>query len=581
MSSSHHNKKDPLASATHNTPKNSEEEKQDSSGNTQNDENDIFEEAREYEDASSDEEYEEAQEYLERKGEDSNSTHAPKDKNPETQLIPYFRLPMPSANKPVSLLNEKNEILKKHLKNKKLIPLRKAATVEIRDLLALPSSEKTGEFNSKGSDKIAGTSIKKAEEQEDHLLNRIFEQIKILGTYAEREHLESHFENSSSASAAAAAAATHKPMMRAGHEHCITRLLTPEFFFYPCKDRGPLSEEGFSQLLEKINQWAAGLPENLYLVLGSFPVKSSDHTVRNSVIHLQCGPEPQITTPYKALPHRYDIEYPNTITPFYTGNPMGEPFLNTIDEAFKDTLHAYQTENLEELRLCINKFVTLSKSPLPFPLTIEFQNSLLQLQKIFSEAASQQALGKSASEALVNFRQSYGDCYSALREKAAQARNEAEKLSRSLLIKRHFPTGGQIDCVTAGGASFRTIIDICYDHSKAVAKNALKAEIEKAELEEDSPPLYVSQVLISNTIEPHKKSMLAGNSFLTQVDPLESGIRGFNNKGVLERKAPIKMESSLPCVFGEAIQIVAFNPEPLVNIANDRHIEEKRHRKPD
>lgn len=206
----------------------------------------------------------------------------------------------------------------------------------------------------------------------------------------------------------------------------ITRLTMNEFSLYPHKDRGPLSLNGFQQLVEEIDIAARYAPENLHLILGTVPVQTRDGHIQNIAIFVQCGKWPMLHTFAKAVPSHIDPVYP-------------------------------KQKNLN-FRDLTNEIIILSS-----------------VQRIPSGAISQNG--------------------------------------------RTIHYGGNIICKTAGGATFRTVIDICLDHHFAVGKNLMLQETERSH--HSVPlPLQASYVLSSNVILLEPSNVVTEWSI--QADPIFS-----------------------------------------------------------
>jgi hypothetical protein len=215
----------------------------------------------------------------------------------------------------------------------------------------------------------------------------------------------------------------------------ITRLTMNEFSLYPHKARGPLSLNGFQQLVEEIDIAARYAPENLHLILGTVPVQTREGHIQNIAIFVQCGKWPVLHTFAKAAPSRIDPVYP-------------------------------EQKNLD--------FRDLTDENIILP----------SVKRIPSGAISQNG--------------------------------------------RTIHYGGNIICKTAGGATYRTVIDICLDHHFAVGKNLMLQEIERSH--HSVPlPLQASYVLSSNVIPLEPSSVVTDWSI--QSDPVFSAqMKGLRKK---------------------------------------------------
>lgn len=112
-----------------------------------------------------------------------------------------------------------------------------------------------------------------------------------------------------------------QPVMQEDKKNDMTRFVLNEFALYPYWERGPLTEEGFAKLIQKIQEMASHFPENYQLVLGSVPVckkmKSGslgeeETVVQNMTITVDCGNPPKVDPFSKAYPAPADVCYPGT-----------------------------------------------------------------------------------------------------------------------------------------------------------------------------------------------------------------------------------------------------------------------------
>gem|GEM_PF-5137297 len=100
----------------------------------------------------------------------------------------------------------------------------------------------------------------------------------------------------------------------------ITRLSMNEFALYPHKKRGPLTLQGFTSLIKKIEKLAEFCPENLHLLFASIPVKTNEDCpyikgnkyLHNMVIFVEGGSSAKISTFSKAIPASGDPTYNQT-----------------------------------------------------------------------------------------------------------------------------------------------------------------------------------------------------------------------------------------------------------------------------
>ncbi len=164
-------------------------------------------------------------------------------------------------------------------------------------------------------------------ETEDALIQRMINYLEDLMLRALLIHIEENFENSTTLRKLAlcddkstVSYREVKRMLVSGKfvtKMCvdkvnhITRLAMNEFALYPHKDRGPLSLQGFSSLVEKIEKFCEICPENLHLLFGTIPVRVGDN-LHNMMVFVQGGQPSQINIFSKSFPYRKDPSYSNT-----------------------------------------------------------------------------------------------------------------------------------------------------------------------------------------------------------------------------------------------------------------------------
>jgi hypothetical protein len=110
----------------------------------------------------------------------------------------------------------------------------------------------------------------------------------------------------------------------------VTRVSFNEYYFYPHEMRGPLSEWAFQQLVSAIEQLATRLPENLHLLLASFPVCDTDGFVTNLVLYVQCGTTPCIDVRAKTSEASKEPWYPETRSWSYCPSKPGAPVAHLV-----------------------------------------------------------------------------------------------------------------------------------------------------------------------------------------------------------------------------------------------------------
>jgi hypothetical protein len=132
--------------------------------------------------------------------------------------------------------------------------------VTINDLIVYPADPSiNGEFNQPQQQSTS-------QSQEDRIA-RMTAEIRRLADFAVANHTQTSAGNN------------------------VTRIATPEFFFYT---NPPLSQEEYSTLIQNIETMAAQLPQDIHMILGSFHLEHTSGALLNSTIHVQTGPQPEI-----------------------------------------------------------------------------------------------------------------------------------------------------------------------------------------------------------------------------------------------------------------------------------------------
>lgn len=134
-----------------------------------------------------------------------------------------------------------------------------------------------------------------------------------------------------------------------------------------------------------------------------------------------------------------------------------------------------------------------------------------------------------------------------------------------------FSFNNVVTCKTAGGISFVTCVDICWDHFLGIARSNLDALLTSlmntpSENSEFSPPMFCSHVLISNTILIRNENALGA---ITQADPA-------NTARVIEDASLAELTWLPPSEFGCSTKIYIRKPaqcEYLIMMAvNDANL---------
>lgn len=388
------------------------------------------------------------------------------------------------------------------------------ADVVMRDMMVignegLSSGEYAGLMH--GSDKK-----KLRDEPEGALVSRMVEQIKIIANRAAGIHLADNFSGGDA-----------KKMLPDKKNH-VTRVSVNEFYFYPYRRRGPLSAAGFSALFESIGVMAGKLPENLHLILGSFPVVNEHHHVRNLVIHVQCGKKAALKVFAKMVPAENDLDYKATAMPTLFGQgsviklfEQASRLKNKIMTQLNEENPVLNSNKLKRLRRI---FVLLGVKP--------ESKALTMIDEWLAKPASDIVPSENFLLEVSKFNLSLIEALKAVaavsdqEQKATLDRINQGDLSKQVLHHEeagmpNIHYGGYVPCVTSGGAEFITMIDICLDHNYRIAKKAY-SQAQKGAMPVLIPNI-ITQVVTSNTILLRGPSII-GES-VVHADPVNCKIQ--------------------------------------------------------
>lgn len=466
------------------------------------------------------------------------------------------------SNSPINYLLEKAIF---NIKRNTLEKISNANEIYITEILATCDPGIKGEFdfdsNSTMDKKNKPTKIK--DESDADLIKRMFEQIEVLASYAKDIHLNRSKNVSVSQSI--------NPL---NHVTCIS---TSEFFFYPNKERGALTEDNFLDLIKMIEKLAENLPENLHLLLATFPLRNNNNFVFNVAVYVQCGSTPNIHITTKSCPSNVDLIYPGTINPslcseinsksthnellklheqfkeHYTSNNQSMIFNETIPslisllETEQNLTNITMPNNLIDI---VNSLKT-AKNDLMFFLTkINGTKDDLSISEITYNEFINHSL---------NYYVKVNELYKGMQNEMirAVATSAPISVSHSTNIKLNISYEGSIHCV-ANGIPFIRTIEICLDNAAMKAAHNLK-QIFRLNLQTSNTTLtYLSQILTSNTIRIQPNSQINNSRRITHVDP------SIKNMGRLIH------EEILSPIFGQNTLIKIYTPEPLQKIASPK-----------
>lgn len=233
----------------------------------------------------------------------------------------------------------------------------------------------------------------KAAEPDDSIINRMLNQIKILSETAKTKHLKTNFDN--------------KGKMLPDKKNDITRLLTPEFSFYPAEKQGPLTIASFNKLLVAIQKHLADYPPNLHLLLSSFPVADNNGNFYNVAVHIQCGSPPKFTLIPKINLSPIDFVYPNkkfqgmSAFPVDIANAIGKDILSLTCDRTVSSITEGGAHFTTVMDICLDLRKHEGKNALRRRFSLEMETGKITLfSKKVSHVVTSATINAEATDAL-------------------------------------------------------------------------------------------------------------------------------------------------------------------------------------
>lgn len=305
----------------------------------------------------------------------------------------------------------------------------------------------------------------------------------------------------------------------------ITIGIFNEFYFYPYRDRGPLSQAALGALIDKTEIMAKGMPENMLLFIASMPVVDPLNGVRNMALYVQCGPDPIIKSMTKALPSPIDPEYPFTHSPYFAYGSQGTPFKNALLKK-KEQLIQLAPEDISINDII--EFVQLCESNNDFKLDAlddlhpleNLRTRIDELTEAIKANTVEPLLLLQLSMAITNF------CQNILKKSKDSLNAANERINAKHLPMVGLPQqgcygvnyGGQIEYETAGKAMLNIAFDLCMDLSFSIASTQFNNFITAQEKHLHSfRSNSLFQIVSSNVIHIEPK-MVIGN-YVAHADP--------------------------------------------------------------
>lgn len=496
---------------------------------------------------------------------------------------------------------QKMKALKSKLKQRLITPIEQGAQVQIRNIIVTHKMDETGEFDLSGEDLV--NDVKRKDESEDDLIERMMDQIKSLGFLAAKQHLKDNFEapnititsNSQSKktniphsnilinqmlqSKATAKLKDQRKMlsyqfykMKPNNVHNITQLVTSEYFFYPHKDRGPLSQKGFETLIKKIEIFAKRLPANLHLVLATFPVQQDDEenakNINPVLISVQCGKIPSIKVKGKSF-----LAAEEPIYPKFT-NQAKVNFIKNAETLFENlTIYQMQLEealsqNIDDkfnILNLIEEIQVICEYDCTYPPPIKLLNLLNELYLVLEadllEDISAKIYNFNISISISEYIEEIMNKLKSINSELPQYFNYSQSLSPE---GKGIDFFNHIDIETTGGVKVRAAIDICYDHKKWVTKVNLENEIQHNLLHLNQvTPKFISQIVTSHPMSLKAPALITEDKVVVHADSRDLAMGVFNKaiKGHCEERL-LNSTPEVKVYFGKTVKLKIYERSP-------------------
>jgi hypothetical protein len=443
------------------------------------------------------------------------------------------------------------------------------APIRMRNIMVKQEGKGYGEFD-----------MPYKKETSSKLVERLFQQISDATHIACNIHLENNFyplpEDPE----------TGMPLLdtQLMKDECLnemTRLCFPEFSFYPCKQHGPLMKAEFDTLLREIETLAKKSPQNLHLVLGTFPVINDKKDVSNIAVYVQCGSKSKISLIPKVISSLDDLYYPRTRLPFFKEGSESHMFREEIKTEGGALLSSLLSDSKLVTVESIESFTQLCLCNTDYPPPIELIEQLQELKNyVISNNLNEQKandfykkISSYLGTALFDGVKSHSSFFHQISEK--RSRFYLEPMVNDHLDLLEHPAKKTVDevtrhisCRTAGGAEFSVAIEICMEHGFAIAlKTKQKRMNDQLHLGIFSPT--VSHIVVSNWTNLRKQSML---SQLTEhIDSREKFKLLENRKDGKTEFKEIKIDAmrKMDSVFGSPALLEIYEPTHLQPMSGD------------
>ncbi len=404
-------------------------------------------------------------------------------------------------------------------------------TVVVRDIIVV-NTDNSGPGEFYGFSAYYNHELALRYEAEETLIKRMFRQIRQIAREVNFIHLDDNFEW-----------VGDRLKMLPGKENHVTRLSFNEFYFYPYQKHGPLSQHGFDALVQKVDTLAHELPENLHLVLASFPVMDAKHQVHNMVLHVQCGEEAKLYSFAKAIPSKQDIDYKETTSPYLMAghkvDGLIEQMVRLVDkiggqlilsEGYSDSDSDSESDldESEEEPVVDKERLERLKKILELCGVDQSSAIIASIKRLIFLSLQEPRHLESCEKEMAMIESELSAVVSKVRKKAAKGNISLKRIQEGSLYSAKLGAsdqpfsgvnfGGFLPCATKGGVEFLTVIDICLDHHYQLAKTMVAHQVKQNIF---SAPVFtphlVSTMLSSASIEVDNTGVLGGS--VVHADP--------------------------------------------------------------
>lgn len=358
----------------------------------------------------------------------------------------------------------------------------------------------------------------------------------------------------------------------------ITCISTNEFFFYPNKERGPLSQEGFNKIVLELEKLASTLPPNLHLLLSSFAVVNANKTVNNIALYITCGDNPSIHISAKMINSWSDPIYSAYDNPYFMIGNNQYRYINGLEITLTKLQEAVRDKelNTSNLTTFIENFIIYLRSPIfenppqsppdvsdKFKLLEAKKNKLLPLlTQTLNEIVKNEINLLATPKLIITEMMSYLGCYNALDNLILDHNAEQISIGIPILTSYLSPTttkihsinyNGHIRCQTENGEYFSRGIEICIDHLYEANLNIVQQL--HNQMPTQAASMYMSQIISSNYIDLNKKSLTCetpthvdNRSWVFSANPHTLTQLGaqFGDKIIIKVLSPIKLPKLTP-----------------------------------